>query len=64
MLSYHASDKTAGMTDMSYGDFMAFWEEMCGHCALMMLSSCDDIQYQDLKDDAPSRIVVSEFTTD
>ena len=52
MLSYYANGKTAGMTDMSYDDVMAFCEEICGHDAWMMPSSCDDIQYQDLKDDA------------
>ena len=52
MLSYHANNITAGMEDMTYEDVMEYCEEMCGNGAWMTPGGCDDIQFQDLQDDA------------
>ena len=52
MLSYHANNITAGMGDMTYEGVMEYCEEMCGNGAWMTPGGCDDIQFQDLQDDA------------
>ena len=52
MLSYHANNITVGMEDMSYDDVMEYCEEMCGNGAWMRPGGCDDMQHQDLQDDA------------
>ena len=52
MLSYHANDINVGIGDMTYDDIMEYCKEKCGNGAWMTPGGCDDIQYQDLRDDA------------